>query len=221
MTYPRFDLSSALASIIPGRPLVVTDADGVLLCFTGGLELWLKERGLYLDLVTYHLEGAIKRLDDNSPILRIETMALLEEYRADLDCLEAVDGAVEALAELSQIANIVVLSNVNQRQAVARARNFATLGLNYPLIANDGGSGYLSDKGHAVKALAQKAGAPTFFIDDIPANLASVAAAAPAVKLIHIVESEPLRTLLGQDFHAHIHAQTWQEAKDFILAGLT
>jgi len=216
----RFDLPSALASVVPGRPLVVTDADGVLLCFTGGLERFLDERGLYLDLTTYRLEGAIKRRDDKTPILHVETMALLEEYRADLDCLEAVEGAVEALAELSAVANIVVLSNVTQRQAVARMRNFAALGMAYPLIANDGGAGYLADKGHAVKALAAKADAPTFFIDDIPANLAAVAKAAPAVKLIHVVESEPLRALLGQDFHAHIHAENWHAVKGYIAGCL-
>ncbi|GAA0538054.1 hypothetical protein FHS83_003532 [Rhizomicrobium palustre] len=217
---PRFDLTSALATVVPGRPLVVTDADGVLLCFTGGLERFLDERGLYLDLTTYRIEGAIKRKDDKSQILNIETMALIEEYRADLDCLEAVEGAVEALHALAQVANIVVLSNVNQRQAVARVRNFKTLGLDYPLIANDSGAGYLADKGYAVRALAAKAKAPTFFIDDIPHNLASVAAAAPDVKLIHIVESPFLRDLLGQDFHAHIHAETWQEAQSYILGCL-
>ncbi len=215
-----FDLASALATVVPGRPLVVSDADGVLLAFTGGLERWLQERGLCLELTSYRLEGAIKRLDDKSAILQIETMALLEEYRAELDCLEAVEGAVESLAELSEVANIVVLSNVNPRQALARMRNFAALGIAYPLIANDLGSGYLADKGHAVKALAAKAKAPAFFIDDIPSNLAAVAAAAPHVKLVHVVESEALRLLLGQNFHAHIHAKNWAEAKNFILTNL-
>lgn len=215
-----FDLSSALATVVPGRPLVVTDADGVLLCFTGGLERWLGERGLFLDLTSYKLEGAIKRMDDRTAVLHVETMALIEEYREDLDCLDAVEGAVEALAELSKIASIVILSNVNQRQAVARMRNFAALGIDYPLIANDAGSGYLADKGVAVKNLAAKAAAPTFFIDDIPANLIAVGNAAPQVKLVHIVESEPLRNLLGTDFPAHCHAETWPQAKEFILTNL-
>lgn len=215
-----FDLSSALRHVVPGRPVVITDADGVLLCFTGGFERFLAERELFLDLTSYRLEGAIRRMDDKTPILQVETMALIEEFREELDCLEAVDGAVEALAELSKVASIVVLSNVNHRQAVARMRNFAALGLDYPLIANDAGSGYMADKGHAVRTLAKKAAAPAFFIDDIPANLISAAAAAPEVKLVHLVESAVLRNLLGQDFPAHIHAESWDEAKRFILASL-
>jgi hypothetical protein len=212
-----FDLSHALASVVPGRPLVVSDADGVLLCFTGALESWLDERGLYLDLTSYRLEGAIRRQDDRSLLLDVETLALIEEYRADLDWLPAVEGACEALAALSQTANIVVLSNINHRQAVARRRNMAALGFDFPLIANDGGDGYLADKGAAVKALAARAGATTFFIDDIPSNLADVARSAPEVQLIHLVENRALRDLLGTGFPAHCHAVDWAEAARFIL----
>lgn len=217
----KFDLSSALARIVPGRPLVITDADGVLLCFTGGFERWLQERGLYLELTSYRLEGAVRRMDDRSRLIDVETTALVEEYRENLDCLEAVEGACEALAELSRVANIVVLSNVNHIQAVARMRNFAALGIDYPLIANDSGGGYLADKGAAVRALAAHARAKTFFIDDIPSNLDAVAKGASGVTLIHLVESEPLRQMLGRDFHAHCYAQDWAAAKSFILDHLS
>jgi hypothetical protein len=215
-----FDLANALSSIVPGRPLVITDADGVLLCFTGGLERWLRERGLRLQLTSYQLRGSIRRMDDGSPILDVESMALLEEFRADLDSLEAVDGACEALAELAKVANVVVLSNVNPGQAAARLRNFATLGIDYPLIANDVGHGFMSGKGDAVKALSRRAAAKTFFIDDIPANLIAVGEAAPDVALIHLVESDTLRRLLGSDFPAHCYAENWTAAKAFILEQL-
>ena len=216
----RFDLSTALAAIVPGRPLVVTDADGVLLCFTGGLEKWLRKRGLYLDLTSYRLEGSIRRLDDNSRILDVEFVALLDEFRSDLDHLDAVEGAIEALAELAEVANVVVLSNVNRDQAVARWRNFETLGIAYPLIANDAGEGFMAGKGKAMKALAARAGAKTFFIDDIPANLIAVGEEAPDVVLVHVVESDALRRLLGTDFPAHCHAENWAAAKAFILGQL-
>lgn len=221
MTYNvTCDLTSAIAKVPPGRPLVVTDADGVLLQFTGCFERWLADRGLYLDLTSYRLEGGVRRRDDNTLLLDVETMALVEEYREDLDDLDAVDGALEALAELSAVASIVVLSNVNQIQAKARLRNFARLGIDYPLIANDCGGGYLADKGAAMRALAAHARAKTFFIDDIPSNLADVAKAAPNVTLVHVVESEPLRQMLGSDFPAHCYARHWGEVRDFIAAAL-
>jgi hypothetical protein len=216
----KCDLTSAIAAIPPGRPLVITDADGVLLQFTGCFERWLAERGLYLDLTAYQIEGGIRRQDDNTRLLDVECIALVDEYRADLDDLDPVDGACEALAELSQVASVVVLSNVNATQAKARLRNFARLGLSYPLIANDCGAGYLADKGAAVRALAAHARAKTFFIDDIPSNLADVAKAAPNVTLVHVVESEPLRVLLGSAFHAHCYAKDWREVQSFILERL-
>lgn len=214
------DLTSALKSVTPGRPLVVTDADGVLLQFTACFERWLKARGLYLDLKTYRYEGAIRRADDHSVLLEVECIALIDEYREDLDDLDAVDGACEALAELSQVASVVVLSNVNQIQARARLRNFDRLGITYPLIANDCGAGYLADKGAAMRALAAHARAPAFFIDDIPSNLADVAKAAPNVHLIHVVESEFLRAMLGNGFHAHCYAKDWAEVTGFVLGRL-
>jgi len=216
-----FDLATALAAITPSRPLIVTDADGVLLRFADGLDRWLREQGLYLDLSRYYgLRGNIRRLDDRSAVLDVEGLALVDEFRRDLDWLEAVDGACEALRALAAVAGIVVLSNVNQRQAAARRRNLAALGLDFPLVANDGGDGHLAGKGAAVRALAARAGAPTFFIDDIPAHLADVARAAPDVILIHLVESPPLRDLLGRDFPAHCHAETWTAVRAFILGAL-
>ena len=214
------DLTSALKSVTPGRPLVVTDADGVLLQFTGCFERWLVERGLYLDLTSYRYEGAIRRADDHTTLLDVECMALIDEYRADLDDLEAVDGACVALAELAEVASVVVLSNVNHQQAQARLRNFARLGLSYPLIANDCGGGYLADKGAAMRALAAHARAPAFFIDDIPSNLADVAKAAPAVSLIHVIENEALRRMVGNGFHADCYAKDWRDVTAFILARL-
>lgn len=214
------DLTSAIAAIKPGRPLIATDADGVLLQFTACFERWLGDRGFYLDLTRYRYEGAIRRRDDRSRLLDVECMALIDEYRSDLDDLDPVEGACEALAELADVASVVVLSNVNATQAKARLRNFARLGLGYPLIANDCGGGYLADKGAAMRALAAHARAKTFFIDDIPSNLADVAKAAPNVTLVHVVESEPLRLMLGTDFHAHCYAKDWNEAKEFILERL-
>jgi len=216
----RCDLSAAVARIAPGRPLIVTDADGVLLRFTACFARWLEERGLYLDLTAYRYEGAVYRRDDGTLLLDVETTALIEEYRENLDDLDAVDGAVEALTELSEAASVVVLSNVNTVQAQARLRNFARLGIDWPLIANDDGGGYLADKGAAVRALAAHARAKTFFIDDIPSNLAAVAKSAPHVTLVHVVESETLRTMLGTAFPAHCHARDWREVKTFILGRL-
>jgi FMN phosphatase YigB (HAD superfamily) len=209
-----FDLSSALAKIPRGRPLVIVDADEVLLRFVDGFDRFLRRRGFYLDLTSYRLHGNVKSLADNVAALDVEVTALIEEFRQDLDSLEAVPGAREALANLSQMASVAVLSNISEAQAPARSRNLLSLGFDLPLIANEG------PKGPAVKKLAAHARASSFFVDDLPQHLASAAEMVPEVFRIHLVGDARLIGLLPLPIHAHCHARDWGAAEKFIKARL-
>src|SRR5262249_3766921 len=153
--------------------------DEVLLRFVDGFDRYLRRQGLFLDLTTYRLHGNVKRLDDRSVLLDVEVTALLDEFRAELAWLDPVEGAREALAGLD--VGTVVLTNITPAQAVARRRNLDKLGLDFPLIANSG------LKGPIVRQLANKAGATTFFVDDIPQHLVSAAEHAPEVIRIHLI----------------------------------
>jgi hypothetical protein len=196
------------------RPLLIVDADEVLLRFAAGFDRFLRAREFYLDLVSYRLHGNVRRLTGNEALLDIEVTALLDEFRTELDWLEAVEHVQEALAGLKPLVDIVVLSNVTPAQAPARLRNFASLGFDFPLLVNSG------PKGAAVKALARRAGRPVFFIDDIPQHLASAAESAPDVLRIHLIGDERLKPLLPHTPHAHLRAETWRDAEAFIHAKL-
>lgn len=209
-----FNLAPALARLSPDRPLVIVDADEVTLRFVDGFDRFLRDRGLYLDLTSYRLQGNVKSRADNATLLDIEVTALLEEFRQDLDSLEAVPGARESLANLSRLASIVVLSNITEAQAPARRRNLLSLSLDFPLVANSG------PKGPAVRALAARTQAASFFIDDIPQHLASTAEFAPQVFRIHLVGEARLRGLLPLPIHAHCGAMDWGSAEAFITAQL-
>jgi hypothetical protein len=206
----EYSLGAALSHITRGRPLLILDADEVLLQFVAGFDTFLRERGLYLDLSSYRLHGNAKRLDDHTPVLDVEVTALLEEFRSDLDWLAAVDGAQDAVIALSSLATVAVLTNIAPAQAGPRRRNLTTLGLDLPLIANSG------LKGPAVRDLANHTGAPTFFVDDIPQQLASAAEHAPDVIRIHLIGDERLKPLLPASPHAHHYAKDWQSAEAFI-----
>jgi len=205
-----FGLGAALARLRPGRPLVIVDADEVLLRFVDGFDRYLRRQGLFLDLGSYRLHGNVKRIDDHAAVLDVEVTALLEEFRSELDWLEPVDGACEALAALGARAQVVILSNITVLQAQPRARNLSTLGIAFPLVANAG------PKGPAVRHLANRASAPAFFIDDIPAPLSSVVEAAPEVLRIHLVGDERLKPLLPPAGDAHLYAADWPAARRFI-----
>jgi FMN phosphatase YigB (HAD superfamily) len=205
-----FYADAATVPLADGRPLVIVDADEVLLRFADGFDRFLRARELYLDLVSYRLHGNVKRQEDGIPILDIEVTGLLDEFRAELDSLDAVEHASEVLAALKPLADTVVLSNVTEAQAPPRLRNLAALGFDIPLVINSG------PKGAAVKALARRAGKPAFFVDDIPQHLASVAEQAPDVFRIHLIGDERLKPLLPLSPHAHLRADNWREADAFI-----
>ena len=214
MSADVYDVGEALRRLTPGRPLIIADADEVILKFVEGLDSFLRARGLYLDLSSYRLHGNVKRLADNVPVLDVEVTALLEEFRRDLDSLTLVEGARETLASFAGRADIVILSNIVPAQALARRRNLVAHGLDLPLVCNSGA------KGPAVKSLASRAGSPSFFIDDIPQHLASAAEHAPYVLRIHIVGDDRLKPLLPKAESAHLNARDWNDVEAFIRAHL-
>ncbi len=210
-----FDLGPAIARLTPGRPLLIVDADEVILRFVDGFDKFLRREGLFLDLTSYRLHGNVKRQDDGKPILDVEVTALLDEFRRDLDSLEFVEDAHAVLTALQPRLDIVVLTNIAPAQGAPRLRNLATLGLDLPLVANSG------LKGPAIKALVARAGRPSFFIDDIPQNLESSAQSAPDVLRIHLIGDERLRPLLPPAAAAHLRAEHWRDAESFIAGKLT
>lgn len=211
---PRFHTSPATVPLRQEWPLLIVDADEVLLRFAAGLDTFLQRRDLYLDLTSYRLHGNVKRLDDDTVLIDVEVTALLDEFRTDLDWLEAVEGAQEAIRTLSAEMDVVVLSNVNAAQAEPRLRNLEALGLPMALLINSG------PKGASVRALAARAGKPVIFVDDIPNHLASVAEDSPDVFRLHLIGDERLKPLLPPAPAAHFRADTWRDALAFVRARL-
>ena len=205
-----FDLGSAISRLTKGRPLLIVDADEVLLRFVEGFDRFLERQSLFLDLTSYRLHGNVKRRDDMTAVLDVEVTALLDDFRRDLDSLEFVAGAKESLQVLATRLDIVVLTNISPAQAEARRRNLMGFDLDLPLVANTG------LKGVAVNALSANAGRPSFFVDDIPQHLASAAQQAPDVTRIHLIGDDRLKPLLPPAAHADFCAGNWEDAAKFI-----
>jgi hypothetical protein len=210
MTTLPFHTGAETIPLRASRPLLIVDADEVLLRFAAGFDTFLRRRGLFLDLVSYRLYGNVKRISDHAPLANDDVTGVLEEFRTELDWLEAVEGARDTLDRLAPAMDIVILSNITPDQAPPRLRNLAARGFDYPLHINAG------LKGPAVSALAARAGAPAFFVDDIPPHLASAAEAAPLVFRIHFVGDERLKPLVPVCEQAHLSAAHWQDAHAFI-----
>ncbi|MBI1262300.1 MAG: hypothetical protein GC184_11300 [Rhizobiales bacterium] len=203
-------------NLIPGRPLIVSDADEVLVKFIAGLETWLETRGLWLNLQSFMLTGNIRDKLTDEPLKPADMPQLMEDFFADhTHALIAVEGAAAALEALSKRAQIVVLSNIPISQRGARAKSLAAQGMDYPVIANKG------LKGGAVRHLAASVNAPVFFLDDIPHNIASVAKAHEPTHRLHFIADERLAKLIPPSDHSHFHTSKWADARDFIEGKLS
>lgn len=196
------------------RPLVICDADEVLVQFAAPFETFLTEQGFALSLDSFALSGNIRRRD-GSIVPGPAVTELVDAFFADrVEACTPVAGAVQALADLSRIADIQILSNVPASVRDRRAASLAGHGMAYPVMANAGG------KGPAVAMLAKGRGHPVVFIDDMPPHHASVAKHAPQVHRLHLVADVRLRPLIVPAPAAHARIDDWAEALPHVRSAL-
>ena len=83
----------------PARPLVVTDADEVLVRFGVGMEAFLAAQGLYYDWTAFHFEGTIRKISDDQAIPNYAVAAVREKFLEEcIFDLPEVPGAAETRA---------------------------------------------------------------------------------------------------------------------------
>ena len=56
-----------MVSLDPTRPLIICDADEVLLQFLAGLERFMERQSFYLDLSSFRIHGNVKHRDTHQP----------------------------------------------------------------------------------------------------------------------------------------------------------
>lgn len=197
------------------QPLLLCDADEVLLQFLRGLEGHLSSEGYLLDLVSFSLFGNIKHADTGTPAAREDVAKLIRGFFVEkMHTLQPVAGAAEALAGLAPEVQIVVLTNTPPLQRAARAAILANHGMPYPVLANEG------LKGAAAKALAAQTSGPVLFMDDIPHNIDSVLEHAEGSQAIHFVADERLRPLIPKAPAALHRVDEWHLAEPLIRKAL-
>lgn len=195
-------------SLDPARPLVITDADEVIVKFVGPLEDFLETRECYLDLTSFRLVGNVKNRKTDVALEYGEVMKLLDDFFCEqAEHCPVVAGAADALQSLSARADIVVVSNIPLGAKDARAKCLGGHGIPYPLIANKG------LKGPAIRALCKDRRAPIVFLDDLPQNHESVAEDASHVHRIHFIADVRLAKLLDRAASADVRIDTWPEAR--------
>lgn len=202
-------------ALTPGRPLVISDADEVIVHFAGPLESYLKARGYHVDFKDYRLQGSIRRAADGTVLPLAEIIPLVDAFFADeVENQPPVTGAIDALNQLGERAQVVVLTNLPDDFRARRARAFGRHGLHAPVIANTG------LKGAPVRALAEIVQAPVIFIDDTEPHIRSVASHVPDSYRVHFVANARLAALQGPAPDSHHRSDCWTATLDAVSSFL-
>jgi hypothetical protein len=199
--------------IDPARPLIICDADEVLLQFIVGLERFLERRACYMDWASPRIHGNVKHRATNERVADAEVTELVRAFfDSETRTLEVVPGAAAALADLSRHAQIIILSNLPEAAREARIENLVGHGIAYPVIAGKG------PKGEIVKQLTGDHAHAIVFIDDLPPHIASVATETPHVHRLHFIADKRLAKLMPTAPEAHARIDTWPEAATWIAS---
>jgi len=198
---------------LDARPLIICDVDEVVLQFVAAFERHIVRQGFRLDARSFALFGNIKRCADDSAADDDEVGDLLRAFFAtETDRMDLVPGALDALAALSALAQIVFLTNIHAPYFQARLDNLQAHGLSYPVLPNEG------PKGPAVKRLSAGVTAPVFFLDDSPSNIRSVLSEAPHAHVIHFMADDRYLRLAEPMEGVRLKTGQWDEAQRFIEA---
>ncbi len=184
--------------------------------FMRGFERFLAPHGYEMRITRFALFQNIYRVADGE-VMDLETGRRLFNsfFEEAVEHIDPTAGAREALSGLAANANVVVLTNAPAHGREARARWLDKHGFPYSMIVNTG------PKGPAVAALAERAAAPTAFIDDLLPNLDSVAEAAPEVLRFQLVADQRLRPFAPSDPARHRRIDDWAQMAEEIAAGLS
>ena len=197
------------------RPLLITDCDEVLLHMVKHFGRWVRET----HDIDFTPDGAdfansMRRRSTGETPTQAEMWSMLGGFfPSEMHRQTLVPHAAEALARLSEVADIVVLTNLLDSCRTARIDQLAAFGIHHRVECNQGG------KGDPVSRLVAEHGNPvTVFVDDLAVHHESVSRHAPHVHRLHMVSEPSLAPSVAPAPHAHARIDDWREAADWIAA---
>ena len=189
-----------------GRPLIITDCDEVLLHMLVPFREWLNDLH-QLDLIIGHedFSEAIRRKDSGDPVEREHVWELLRGFFAtEMHRQTPIAGALDALARLSEIADIEVLTNITEEDHARREAQLRQWGVSHKVHWNQGGKGR-----PLARIVAERQPGVSVFIDDLAQHHASVAKHAPATWRLHMMGEPEVAPHISPapDAHARIRSE--------------
>ncbi len=200
------------------RPLVICDCDDVLLHMVSHFGDWLdEEHDLDFQLEGHNFIDAVRPKDGGPPLKGEEIWPLLQGFfDTEMGRQTPVPGASEALVEISEHAEIVILTNLTDEFRDARAEQLARFGITFPVHTNQG------PKGAKAQSLLDHYAPPvSVFVDDLANHHKSIAETAPEVWRLHMIAEPAISPKVPAAEHAHARIDDWHEARRWIIDRIT
>ena len=135
-------------------------------------------------------------------------------FSSETENLQLVSNVKEVLERLSKFMQVVVLTNLPHKDKDKREKALRNNNLEFPVITNSG------LKGPAVKKMLENKNQKSFFIDDMPMNIDSVAKDSPKTICIHFIQDKRINKLMPTPKSAKIKSANWFDVENFILDNL-
>ena len=195
------------------RPLLISDCDEVLLHMVVPFQQWLdSDKHIHFDLESGDFVDALRHKHDGTVVAREEVWPLLQAFfDTEMHRQGAIDGAVEALNQISKIADVAILTNLMDDRQVARTEQLKAVGIDFPVHCNQGGKGEALEK-----LVAEYDPSVTVFVDDLGHQHESVGKQLPEVWRLQMVGEPILAKHIETNKMAHARIDTWSEAIGWI-----
>lgn len=196
------------------RPLLITDCDEVLLHMVVPFADWLDEvHHVHFDVDSGDFVNALRHKATGLALGHEEIWPLLRGFFAtEMHRQYPIDGAIEAIHDIAKVADVVVLTNLNDEEREGRIRQLRDVGVEFPVYTNQGGKGPLLSR-----LVADYGATTTVFVDDLGHNHSSVAEHAPDVWRLHMVGEPRLAAKIPAHPHAHARIDDWASARQWIF----
>ncbi len=193
------------------RALIICDVDEVVVHFLQPLRVFLNNLGYRLEANNFSLNDNIysNKTNELAGIPKVQQL-LLQFYETTTENLPIVEGAKNSLQNLSNISEIVFLSNIPKQFKFQRRQNLNKHGLSFPFITNNG------PKGPVAANLVEQTNRYVFFLDDNPANLKSAQECIENVHLIQFIADEKFFELSPNVKGVKLKSRDWKHVESYI-----
>ncbi len=198
-------------SLDSDRPVIISDADEVILHFSDILSEYLLGQGMYVNFKSYALEGNIKYTDTDIPVDSDLFGEIIEDYFENyVEKQPLVKDVSKHLENLSEFCDIIILTNIPHSFADRRRKKLIDSGLNYPMISSSG------PKGPVMKAIKRITREELIFIDDISQHHKSVAKFVPDTLRIQYIANDHLNNIEEKSKYCHHRCRDWSHIEQVI-----